>query len=58
MTVKPPWRRGKEKHEEVEGTLDRHERELVKMARRVRRLENELGIVAPLPTILKEVNGR
>jgi hypothetical protein len=53
--MKAPWKRGKVKHEEVGRTLDRHERDLMMYARRLRRLERELGL-ANL-TDLKGANG-
>ena len=51
--MKWPWRRGKDKHDEVTEKLDEHERELRDMDRRVRLLENEYGIVT-----LREVKGQ
>lgn len=46
MDVKWPWKRGKDRHREVEQTLSEHEDRLDDMAKRVRILEQEYGIVA------------
>lgn len=43
--MKLPWRRGKDKHREVEATLRREERRNETLARRLRSLQLELNLI-------------
>lgn len=47
MALKPPWSRGKRKHEEIEKDLDREAQRAEVLARRLRRLQLELGLMDP-----------
>lgn len=42
--MKLPWKRGKDKHREVEATLNQEEERSEHLARRLRSLQLELGL--------------
>lgn len=43
--IKLPWRRGKQRHNEINTTLNHEEKRVTQLARDLRRLELELGLI-------------